>query len=34
MADLWLTNPAGTDVALMLGWLRLIIHENYSTENS
>jgi len=28
MADIWLPIRPGTDVALMLGWLRLIIEEN------
>ena len=28
MADLWLQIRPGTDVALMLGWIRLIIEED------
>ena len=28
MADLWLQIRPGTDLALMLGWIRLIIEED------
>jgi anaerobic selenocysteine-containing dehydrogenase len=32
-ADMWLPIRPGTDVALMLGWLRIIIEENlYDTD--